>query len=111
MSLTDTKEYFDRYSKKRDLSGSLIQEEGAKKLKEWNLNTRRASDVPDKAFTESLESIDFVKVFFSCIKNVEKQITRIFENAKEMKKGKIKGKKQLTKLTKVIDFISNNFDE
>ena len=34
MSLTDTKEYFDRYSKKRDLSGSLIQEEGAKKLKE-----------------------------------------------------------------------------
>ena len=47
----------------------------------------------------------------SCIKNVEKQITQIFENTKEMKEGQIKGKKQLTKLKEAVNFISNKFDE
>ena len=47
----------------------------------------------------------------SCIKNVEKQITQIFENTKEMKEGQIKGKKQLAKLKEAVNFISNKFDE
>ena len=47
----------------------------------------------------------------SYIKNVEKEITQIFENAKEMKEGQIKTKKQLAELTEAIDFISNKFDE
>ena len=34
MSLTDITKYFDRNSKKRDLSGNSNQEEGAKKMKE-----------------------------------------------------------------------------
>ena len=54
MSLTDITKYFDRNSKKQDLSGNLNQEKGTKKLKEGSLNTSRARDIPDKVFTESL---------------------------------------------------------
>ena len=79
MRLTDTTKYFDRNSKKRDLSGNSNQEEGAKKLKEGNLNTSIASDIPDEVFTESLKSPDCVNISFSCIENVENQITQIFE--------------------------------
>ena len=62
-------------------------------------------------FTESLTSPDCVKILFSCIKNVEKQITQIFENTKEMKEGQMKGEKHSAELTEAIDFISNKFDE
>ena len=79
MSLTDITKYFDQNSKKRDLSGNSNQEEGAKKLKEGNLNTSIASDIPDEVFTESLKSPDCVNISFSCIENVENQITQIFE--------------------------------
>ena len=62
MSLTDITKYFDRNSKKRDLSGNSNQEEGAKKLKKGSLNTGRASDIPDEVFTASLKSPDFVNI-------------------------------------------------
>ena len=87
MSLTD----FDRNSKKRDLSDNSNQEDSSKKLKYGSLNTRRVSVIPDEVFTESLKSPDCVNFLFSCIKNVERQITQIFKNTKELKEGQIKG--------------------
>ena len=111
MSLAHMTKYFDQNSNKRDLSSNLNQEKGAKKLKEGSLNTSRASNIPDDVFTESLKSRDFVNISFSCIKNVEKQITQIFENTKEIKERQIKGAKQLAELKKAIGFISNKFDE
>ena len=54
---------------------------------------------------------DCVNILFSCIKNVERQITQIFENMKELKKKQIKGEKYLAELTEAIDFISNKFEE
>ena len=77
MSLTDITKYFDRNSKKQDLSGNLNQEEGAKKLKEGSLNSSRARDIPDEIFTKSLKSPDCFNILFSCIKNVKKQITNL----------------------------------
>ena len=111
MSLTDTTKYFGRNSKKRDLSDNSNQEESSKKLKDGSLNTSRASDIPDKVFTESLKSPDCVDILFSCIKNVERQITQIFENNKELKEGHIKGEKHLAEMTEAVDFISNKFEE
>ena len=111
MSLADETKYFDRNSKKWDLSGSSNQVEGAKKLKERSLNTSRFSDIPDELFSESLKSPDCVKILFSCIKNVEKLITQIFDNTKGMKERQNKAEKQLAELTEAIDFISNKFDE
>ena len=84
MGLTNVTKYFDRNSKKRGLSGNSNQEEGAKKLKEGSRNTSRASDIAGEVFTESLKSAHCVNILFSCIKNIEKQITQIFENTKEM---------------------------
>ena len=107
MSLTDITKYFDRNSKKRDLSDNSNQEESSKKLKDGSLNTSRA----DEVFTESLMSPDCVNILFSCIKNVERQITQILENTKELKEGQIKGEKHLAELTEAVDFISNKFEE
>ena len=89
MSLTDITKIFDRNLKKQDISGTSNQEECAKKLKEGSLKTSRASNFQGEVFTESLKSSDCVNILFSCIKNVEKQITQIFENTKEMKEGQI----------------------
>ena len=111
MSLTDITKYSDRNLKKRDLSGDSNQKGGAKKLKEESLNTGRVSDIPDEVFKESLKPSDCVSILFSCIKNVEKQITQIFENTKEMKEGQIKREKQLAELTEAVDFISNKLDQ
>ena len=111
MSLTDITKYFDRNSKKQDLNGNLNQEEGAKKLKEGSLNSSRARDIPDEIFTKSLKSPDWFNILFSCIKNVKKQITQIFENMNEMKAGQIKDEKQLKELMEAIYFISNKFNE
>ena len=108
--MTDITKYFDRNSTKRDLSDNSNQEESAKKLKEGSLNNSGASDIPDEVFPKSLKSPDFVYILFNYIKYVEKQITQIFENTKEMKEGQIKGKRKLAKLTKAIDFVSNKFD-
>ena len=110
MSLTDITKYFHRNSKKQDLSDNSNQEKSSKKLKDGSLNTSRVSDIPSEVFTESLKSPDCVNILFSCIKNVEKQITQIFENTKELKKGQIKGEKHLAELTEAIDFISNKFE-
>ena len=110
MILTGITKYFDRNLKKRDLSGNSNQEQGAKKLKKGSLNTTRASNIPE-VFTKSLKSPDCVNILFKCIKNVEKQLTQIFENTKEMKEGQIKREKQLAELTEAINFVLNMFDE
>ena len=109
--MTVITKYFDRNLKKRDISDNLNQEESSKKLKDESLNTSRASDIPDEVFTESLKPPDCVNILFSCIKNVEREITQIFENTKEFKEGQIKGKKHLAELTEAVDFISNKFEE
>ena len=111
MSLTDITKYLDRNSKKRDLSDNSNQEESSKKLKDRRLNTSKASDILDEVFTESLKSPDCVNILLSCIKNVWRQITQIFENTKELKERQIKGEKHLAELTEAIDFISNKFEE
>ena len=80
-------------------------------MKDGSLNTSRASHIPDEVFTESLKSPDCVNILISCIKNVERQITQIFENTKELKEGQIKGEKHLAELTEAIDLISNKFEE
>ena len=85
--MTVITKYFDRNLKKRDISDNSNQEESSKKLKDESLNTSRAGDIPDEVFTESLKSPDCVNILFSCIKNVEREITQIFENTKEFKEG------------------------
>ena len=77
-------------------------------MKEGSLSTSRASNIPDEVFSMSLKSTDCVNILFSFIKNVESQITQIFENTKEMKEGQIKGKKQLAELMEAISFFQTS---
>ena len=82
-----------------------------KRKVDGSLNTSRASGIADEVFTESLKSTDCVNILFSSIKNVERQVTQIFENTRELKEGQIKGEKHLAELAEAIDFISNKFEE
>ena len=95
MSLAGITKYFNQNSKERDLSGNWNQEEAAKKLKEGSLNTSRASDIPDEMLTESLKSPDCVNILLSCIKTVEKQITKVVEIRRKCRKDSLKAKSNL----------------
>ena len=90
MSVTDITKYFYPNSKKRDLSDNSNQKESSKKLKDGSLNTSIVSGIPGEVFTESLKSPNCVNILFSCIKNVGRQITQIFENTKELKEDRLK---------------------
>ena len=85
MILTHITKYFDRHPKKRDVSSNSNLEQGAKKLKEGSFNTSKASNIPEKVFTESLNSPACVNILFNCIKIAEKQMIQICENTKKMK--------------------------
>ena len=95
MSLTGITKYFDQNSKERNLSGNWNQEEGAKKSKEGSLKTSRASDIPDEVLTESLKSPYCVNILLSCIKTVEKQITKVVEIRRKCRKDSLKAKSNL----------------
>ena len=84
MSLTDITKYFDRNSKKQDLSGNLNQEKGTKKLKEGSLNTSRVRDIPDKVFTESLTHFSPVLHFYTPWKHQKTKGFQMFSGGIEM---------------------------
>ena len=52
--MQDISRFFDRSSKKRDLSNNSNDGETSKKPKEGSLNTRTSSGIPDDLFTEGL---------------------------------------------------------
>ena len=93
MILTHITKNFDRHPKNRDLSSNSNLEQGAKKFKEGSFNTSRASNIPEKVFTEILKSPVCVNILLNCIKTAEKQITQICENTKKIKKWQIKGER------------------
>ena len=65
----------------------------------------------DDIFAEGLSSPDFVVFLVNCIKNVGKQIDKIFSKTEETKNSQIKGKQHLMKLSRAVKLISKKFDE
>ena len=66
--IQDISRFFDRSSKKRDLSNNSNDDEASKKPKEGSLNTSTSSDIPDYLFTESLKDSECVTILLKCIK-------------------------------------------
>ena len=92
--------------KKRDLSNNSNDGETSKKSWEGSLNTSSSSDIPDDLFTESLKDPDCVALLLNCIKKMEKQITKIFDNTNELKEKQIKDESHPQELSDATDFIN-----
>ena len=72
--MRDITKFFQRGTKKRDLSDESEIGEDTKKVREGSLDRTQisqASDIPDDIFTESLNSPDCVAILFNCLKNLE----------------------------------------
>ena len=106
--------YFERISKKRDLSNNLSDEEALKKLREGRLDNSAVSDVSannQDPFTEGLKSLGCVSILMNCMRNLEKQVNQIFKMLEKTEDRQIKGECQLTDLVKSVEFITQKFDE
>ena len=72
--MSDITKFFQRGTKKRDLSDKSETGEDTKKVREGSVDCSQisqASDIPDDIFTKSLNSPDCVAIFFNCLKNLE----------------------------------------
>ena len=106
--------YFERISKKRDLSNKSSDEEASKKLREGSLDNSACSDVSvnnEDPFTEGLKSPECVSILMNYMQNLEKQVGQIFKMLEKTEDRQIKGECQLTDLAKGVDFITQKFDE
>ena len=80
--------YFERISKKRDLSNKSCDEEASKKLREGSLDNSACSDVSVKnedPFTEGLKSPKCVNILMNCMQNLEKQVGQVFKMLVKLK--------------------------
>ena len=66
--MQDISRFFNRSSKKRDLSNNSNACETSKRPSEGSLNKSTSSDIPDDLFTESLKDPECVTILLNCIK-------------------------------------------
>ena len=62
-------------------------------------------------FEDGVESADFQKVVFNCLKNLEEKMNDLYMLANSNKEMQIKGDKQLIDLTSSVEFLTSKFDE
>ena len=73
MSLTkDISKFFEKASKKRDLSDQSKTCEDPKKMREES-STGSSTDMAEDVFAESSKSPDCIEILFNFLRNVEKQ--------------------------------------
>ena len=113
MSLSkDITKYFDRSSKKKDLSDQSKEGNSGdepKKIRQEKSSIESFSEMSDDVFAESLKSPACVKILINCLRNAEKQMKEIFLLAKSTQEQQIKAKRQLNDLHDSVQFISDKF--
>ena len=78
MSLTkDISKFFEKASKKRDLSQSKTLRK-PKKMREDISSTGSLTDMADDALAKSLKSPECIEIIFNCLRNVERQTKHIY---------------------------------
>ena len=92
--------YFDKNSKKRDLSGDSNPEKERKKIRDGS----SASTIDNcDVFEEGLESPECKEIFFNCLRNLQEKVTEIFNLAQDTRNMQIKGDKQLEELKSSVE--------
>ena len=97
--MSDITKFFQRGTKKHDLSNKSETGEDPKKVGEGSLDCsqiNQTSDIPDDIFTKSLNSPDCVAILFNCLKNLESKMREISVSSKETTASQIKGEKKLS---------------
>ena len=87
-------------SKKRDLSDKSKDGEDSKKVKESD----SLSSLPDKVFSDGLNSPELAKLLINCLKSIENQVKELFTFHEEAKESQIK-------VTESLEFMSAKFDD
>ena len=112
MSLTKNfSKFFEKASKKRDLSGQSKTCEDQKKMREDKSSTGSLTGIADDVFAESLKSPECIEILFNCLRNGERQTKDIYTLAHSTQDHQLKGEKQLIDLTESINFLSDKFKE
>ena len=112
MSLTkNISKFFEKASKKRDLSGQSKTCEDQKKMREDKSSTGSLTGIADDVFAESLKSPECIEILFNCLRNGERQTKDIYTLAHSTQDHQLKGEKQLIDLTESINFLSDKFKE
>ena len=93
--------YFDKNSKKRDLSGDSNPEKDRKKIRDGSSGSTRDSC---DALEEGIESPLCKVILFSYLRNLQKKVTETFTLAQDTRNVQIKCRKQL-------EVSSDKFDE
>ena len=112
--MSNITKFFQRGTKKHDLSDKSEIGKDPKKVREGNLDCSQisqTSDMPDDIFTESLNSPDCAAILSNCLKNLESKMREISVSSKETAASQIKDEKQLSDLTDSVQLISDKFDE
>ena len=112
MSLTkDISKFFEKTSKKRDLSDQSKTCEDPKKMRGNKSSTENLTCMADDVFAESMKSPEWIEILFNCLRNVEMQTKDIYTLAHSTQDHQIKGEKQLIDLAESINFLSDKFKE
>ena len=106
--------FFEKASKKRDLSDQSVNGEEPKRQKEGtpesSLNSPTFGDTEelDTAFQESGDNSDDVKTFMKCIKKIEANVSELFTLAKKQVNPKLKVTNVLMNYQKVFSLYLKN---
>ena len=100
--------FFDKSSKKRDLSDKSSNGEDPKKQREGSLDEQKT---PDEVFKDSFDSPDCMKILYNCMQNIEKKLEVLDSKLEATHRSQIKGESQLSSLNETVEFLSKKFDD
>ena len=104
----DIYKFFDKSSKKRDLSDKSSNGEDPKKQREGSLEEQKS---PDEVFKDSFDSPGCVKILFNCMQNIERKLDVLDFKLEATHQNQIKGKSPLSSLHETVEFLSKKFDD
>ena len=83
--------FFEKASKKRDLSDQSKICKDPKKMREES-STGSLTEMADDVFSESLKSPECIEILFNCLRNVERQTKEIYTLAHSTQDHQLKAK-------------------
>lgn len=108
--MSNINKYFNKISKKRDLSSGSNPEEERKKAREGS-STTSENDAADNEVFQQISSTSDNSDVLEYLKTLEVKISEIYNLSNDTRSTQIKGDKQLEDLTLSVKTMSDKFDE
>ena len=109
--MNNISKYFDKSSKKKDLSGESNPEEERKKVWERSSKTNNADDTIDEEVFQQTNSTSDISEILVSLRKLEAKVAEIYNFCNETKSMQIKGDKQLAEQTKSDQHMPDKFDD